>query len=101
MNAVDAFVCRDFPLRRWFRKVSVLARYDYMSDHSDGLFGEGGVLETDDARRHRLTGGLTFSLGLPFTADIRLNYEAYFYRESVRPALSEQDKLVVELMCRF
>ncbi len=48
-----------------------------------------------------LTGGLTFSLGLPFTADIRLNYEAYFYRESVRPALSEQDKLVVELMCRF
>ena len=101
VNAVDAFVCRDFPLRRWFRKVSVLARYDYMSDHSDGLFGEGGVLETDDARRHRLTGGLTFSLGLPFTADIRLNYEAYFYRESVRPALSEQDKLVVELMCRF
>ena len=101
VNAVDAFVCRDFPLRRWFRKVSVLARYDYMSDHSDGLFGEGGVLETDDARRHLLTGGLTFSLGLPFTADIRLNYEAYFYRESARPALSEQDKLVVELMCRF
>ena len=53
VNAVDAFVCRDFPLRRWFRKVSVLARYDYMSDHSDGLFGKGGVLETDDARRHR------------------------------------------------
>ncbi len=25
VNAVDAFVCRDFPLRRWFRKVSVLA----------------------------------------------------------------------------
>ena len=101
VDAVDAFLCRDFPLRRIFRKISVLARYDYMSDHSDGLPGPDGVLVVNDPKRHRLTGGLTFSLGLPFTADIRLNYEAYFYDRAVEPALSEQDKVVVELMCRF
>ena len=100
-DAVDAFVCRDIPLRRLFRKISLLARYDYMSDHSDGLPDADGVLVVSDPKRHRLTGGLTFSLGLPFTADIRLNYEAYFYDRGAQPALSEQDKVVVELMCRF
>ena len=93
VDAVDAFVCRDIPLRRLFRKISLLARY--------GLPDADGVLVVSDPKRHRLTGGLTFSLGLPFTADIRLNYEAYFYDRSVQPALSEQDKVVVELMCRF
>ena len=101
VDAVDAFVCRDIPLRRLFRKISLLARYDYMSDHSDGLPDADGVLVVSDPKRHRLTGGLTFSLGLPFTADIRLNYEAYFYDRGAQPALSEQDKVVVELMCRF
>lgn len=101
VNAVDAFVCRDFPLKRIFRKISVLARYDYMSDHSNGIAGSMGTLVVNDPERHRLTGGLTFSLGLPFQADIRLNYEAYFYRQTAVPALSEQDKLVVEFMARF
>lgn len=101
VNAVDAFVCRDFQVKRVFSKISLLARYDYMSDHSSGVAGSEGVLVVNDAARHRVTGGLTFSLGLPFRADIRLNYEAYFYRKTVTPALSEQDKLVVEFMCRF
>ena len=101
VNAVNAFVCRGFPVKRIFTKVSVLARYDYMSDHSNGTAGSEGLLVVNDAARHRVTSGLTFSLGLPFTADIRLNYEAYFYRRTAVPALSEQDKLVIEFMCRF
>ncbi len=101
VDAVDAFVCRDFPLKRVLNRISVLVRYDYLSDHSDGTFGSEGVLFANDPARHRLTGGLTFGLGLPFRADIRLNYEVYFYRKSVVPALSEQDKLVVEFMARF
>ena len=35
--------------------------------------------------RHRVTGGVTLSLGLPFRADLRLNYEAYFYRRTWPP----------------
>lgn len=102
VDAVNAFICRDFPLRSGtFRKLSLLARYDYMSDHSDGVADAQGQLVTNDPERHRLTGGLTFSLGLPFHADIRLNYEAYFYRRGAVAAYSEQDKAVVELMCRF
>ncbi len=101
VNAVDAFACYDLPLRRVFTKISFLARYDYMSDHSTGEAGPDGLLLIDDPARHRVTGGLTFSLGLPFKADIRLNWESYFYREGVTPALSEQDKLVVEFMARF
>ena len=102
VNVVDAFVCRNFPLRsRALRQISVLARYDYMSDHSTGIAGAGGVLLADDPERHRVTGGLTFSLGLPFRADIRVNYEAYFYRPTAEPDLSEQDKFVAEFMVRF
>lgn len=102
VNVVDAFVCRNIPLQsRALRQISVLARYDYMSDHSTGLAGTDGVLHADDPERHRVTGGLTFSLGLPFQADIRINYEAYFYRATATPALSEQDKFVAEFMVRF
>lgn len=101
VNAVDAFVCHDFPVQGVFSKISLLARYDYLSDHSSGMAGGDGALVVNDPERHRVTGGLTFSLGLPFRADIRLNYETYFYRKAVIPAISERDKAVVEFMCRF
>lgn len=101
VNAIDAFACYDLPLPKVFRKISFLARYDYMSDHSTGIAGPDGTLMVDDPARHRVTGGLTFSLGLPFRADIRLNYESYFYKKGVTPAISEQDKIVLEFMARF
>ena len=104
VNVWDAFVCRNLPLRhcRALRQISLLARYDYMSDHSTGVADPTtGCLVADDPERHRVTGGVTFSLGLPFRADVRLNYEAYFYRATAAPALSEQDKIVAEFMVRF
>ncbi len=103
VNVVDAFVCRNVPLKsRALKQLSILARYDYMSDHSRGVADpDTGALVADDPERHRVTGGVTFSLGLPFRADIRINYEAYFYRATATPALSEQDKFVAEFMVRF
>lgn len=103
VNVIDAFVCRNLPTPRLraLKQISILARYDYMSDHSTGLANAAGELVADDPERHRVTGGLTFSLGLPFQADIRVNYEAYFYRSTATPALSEQDKFVAEFMVRF
>lgn len=92
----------------FFTKVSPLVRYDYMSDHSDGLRynADGdedadGRLVINDYRRSRLTGGVTLSLDLPFVSDIRLNYEKYFYRDGAVAKPSERDKVVVEFMTRF
>lgn len=109
VHALDAFVSYDIPLRKcFFKKISPLVRYDYMSDHSDGKRynadgdeSESGTLVINDYRRSRLTGGFTFSLDLPFVSDIRLNYEKYFYRSGAIAKPSEKDKIVIEFMTRF
>ncbi len=104
VQAVNAFANYDIPLKKVFKKMSILARYDMMTDQWDGKTFSGeekNVIKTTDYKRQRLTGGLTFSLGLPFTADIRLNYEKYFYAKHSIPKESEQDKFVAELMVRF
>ena len=102
--AVNAFVNYDWFIRKkksLFKKVSLLARFDYMGNNSDGtLDGQGEFLITDYERK-RITGGLTFSFGKPFQADLRLNYEKYFYEDCSFALESEQDKLVVEMMVRF
>lgn len=109
VHAVDAFVSYDIPLRKcFFKKISPLVRYDFMSDHSDGMRynsdgdeDKAGSLITNDYQRSRVTGGVTFSLSLPFVSDIRLNYEKYFYREGAIAHPSEKDKFVIEFMTRF
>lgn len=109
VNAVDAFVSYGLPVRRGaFRRISFLGRYDYLDNHSNGIAGEEGVLIVNDVRRHRATVGVTFSLGLPFSADIRLNYEKYFYDRQAHgtasafaPGPSDHDKIVVEFMAHF
>lgn len=108
VHAFDAFVNYDIPLRKcFFTKISPLLRYDYMSDHSDGmryLDGEEnteGSLMINDYQRSRITGGLTFSISKPFISDIRLNYEKYFYRSGSVAKPSERDKIVIEVMTRF
>lgn len=101
VNAFDGFVCYDQPLPKVFEKISFLGRFDCMSDHSNGEAGEGGTLVVDDAARKRLTVGTTLSLVKPFVADLRVNYENYFYDNNALAAVSERDKIVVELMVRF
>lgn len=82
--------------------LSFLGRYDYMSDHSKGVKDENGLLKTDDPERHRLTGGLTLSMGKgALQADIRLNYEQYFYNKDAVPSISEQNKIVLEFVAHF
>lgn len=101
VNAFDGFFCYDLPLRRVFKKMSFAGRYDYMSDHSNGIPDDNGLLFVNDLERHRVTAGITFSFGLPFMADIRLNYEMYFYDKGVVPKVSEHDKIVLEFMAHF
>ena len=109
VHAFDGFVCYDIPMaspKSLVKKVSPLARYDFMSDHSDGTrYGatddNPGVLKINDYKRHRVTGGVTLSLAKPFISDIRINYEKYFYRHDAVAKTSEKDKIVIEFMTRF
>lgn len=108
VNAFNAFINYDIPLRKCiFSKISPLVRYDYMSDHSDGMRylngeeSEEGSLIINDYQRSRVTAGLTFSIAKPFISDIRLNFEKYFYRDGASPKVSERDKIVLEIMTRF
>lgn len=73
-----------------------------MSDHSKGTKDESGNFQIDDPERHRLTGGVTLSLGKKsLQADIRLNYEQYFYNKGIIPSISEQNKIVLEFVAHF
>lgn len=108
VHAFDGFVSYDIPVKKSIiKKVSPLARYDFMNDHSDGkryLDGkqdDSGTLIVNDYKRSRVTGGVTISLDKPFISDIRINYEKYFYGHNGIPKVSEKDKIVVEFMTHF
>lgn len=112
VHAFNAFANYDIAIKNcFFKKVSPLVRYDFMTDHSDGKRylvcndnGEGPAgmdLTVNDYSRSRLTGGVTLSVCEPFDSDIRINYEKYFYRRGAVIKPSEHDKLVVELMVHF
>ncbi len=110
VHAVDVFMNYDLPVgndKSLLKKVSPLVRYDFMTDHSDGMrYVDGakdkaGELITNDYQRHRLTAGVTLSLARPFVSDIRINFEKYFYRAGGIAKTSERDKVVVEVMTRF
>lgn len=102
VDAADFFVAYKMPLTKTFTAISFLGRYDYMSDHSDGSVDENGLLAVSDPERHRITGGVTLHLGKnSLQADLRLNYEQYFYSGNVVRPLSEQNKFVLELVARF
>lgn len=98
----NSFVNYDLPLKKVFNKISFLARYDMMTDHSNGTIDETTkTLIINDYARHRVTGGITLSLSKAFIADLRLNFEKYFYKKSGIPKESERDKIVIEFMTRF
>ncbi len=108
VNAFDAFAVYDLPIEKTLRKVSFLCRYDMMGDHSDGTAftvddtgNSTGVFAQSDASRHRVTAGVTLSLARKMDADVRINYEKYFYDDISLAKASENDKAVVELIVRF
>ena len=102
VQAFNSFVNYDVKLKKRFEKISFLLRYDWMTDNNDGYVDTvTNTLKITDYYRQRITGGLTLSIDKPFIADIRINYENYFYKKSGVPKESEQDKFVIEFMTRF
>lgn len=102
VNAYDVFVYRNFPIeKKLIGGISGALRYDYMGDNCSGTLNDEGALQIDDFERHRLTAGVTLSLKSKFQADIRLNYEKYFFDKGVTPGTKDDDKIVLELIAHF
>ncbi len=100
-HAFSGFVNYDLKLPKVFSKISFLARYDMMTDHSHGYNDADGYYNIDDVARQRITAGVTLSLSKPFFADLRINYEKYFYDDWTLADDANKDKLVIEMVVRF
>lgn len=102
-------VAYDLLLPKVFHKIRFLIRYDMMSNNNQGsktLIENTDGTEisqylVDDYARQRITAGITLSIAKPVLAELRINYEKYFYRDWSVADPSEQDKLVIELVGRF
>lgn len=90
----------DILLPKVFHKVSVLARYDMMNDMSSGYLSSGSYV-ADEVARQRVTTGVTLTLGSPILAELRINYEKYFYEDWSLADDADKDKIVVEVVARF
>ena len=101
VNALNTMAAYTLPLRRVFDHLRFLTRFDMMDDHSNGSLNDEGVLQTDDAARKRLTAGITLGFAKRLAAELRLNYEKYFYDKGATMKASERDKVVMEMMIHF
>lgn len=104
VHAFNSFINYDIPLKKVFKKISLLGRYDMMTDHWDGETYTDETMSTiaiSDYGRHRITAGTTLSISKPFKADIRINYEKYIYQKNAIKNESELDKICFEVMVRF
>lgn len=101
VNAYNFFVNYRMPINWYFNWLSFGARFDGMDDHSNGIKTDEGILSINDYARKRITVGSTLHYINKVKAEIRLNYEKYFYSDDVTPQESEQDKIVLELMVNF
>lgn len=86
---------------KYFNKMMFLGRYDGMTDNSDGFADESGNLTVDDSARKRVTVGTTLAYHQKVRAELRLNYEYYFYDDNVEIDPSDHSKFVAEVMFNF
>lgn len=78
-----------------------MGRYDMMTDNNRGFKNTLGQYVADDFERQRITAGVSLTLSKPILAELRVNYEKYFYTNWNLADPSEQDKLVIEIVARF
>lgn len=103
-HGFNVFADYRFPVRlAIFNRMSVQARFDAMTAHSNCRKDDTGTLSTDDGGRRRLTLGWTVShIHSPSVyADLRLNFEKYFYDGAVEQEVRETDRLLLEMVFRF
>ena len=85
-----------------FNYLSLQARYDGITANSQGTRDDDGLLYATQPRHQRATVGATLSYVHPkVSADLRLNYENYFYPSDAEVPVDDKSKVVVELVIRF
>jgi hypothetical protein len=85
-----------------FNRLSFQARYDGITDNSQGTRGSDGLLYVSQSRFQRATIGATLSYVHPkLRDDVHLNYENYFYPSAATAPADNTDKIALELVVRF
>jgi hypothetical protein len=85
-----------------FNRLSFQGRFDGMTDYSNGRRNASGYLYCSDHARNRVTVGSTVSyIHSAVKADLRLNYEKYFYHSGFSAPEGDRDKIALELVVRF
>ncbi len=102
-HAAHAWVDYAMPVRAGiFNQASFQGRFDVMTAGSDGRRDDTGLLYTNQPARRRITLGATMSrIAGTRHADLRLNYEKYFYNSGVSAPDGLGDKIVAELVLKF
>ncbi len=93
-----------FPVNwRLMNRWSFQGRFDGITDASNGVPTENGILTDNYAGHSRLTLGTTASyIAGPLHCDFRLNYEQYFYSGNHRAkSAADDNKLVAALVLYF
>ena len=101
-QALNVMARYSLPLKSdYINTIHFLGRFDYMTDGIDGTFDEGGNPLISDVERKRFTAGVTLGYYKKVRAELRLNFEKYFYNDGVAIGVSDHDKAVAELMINF
>jgi len=93
-----------FPVKSTIvNRLSFQSRFDGITDASDGVRNEAGVLTDNYLAHNRLTIGTTASyVKGPVHCDFRINYEQYFYTDDRKAkSTSDDNKLVAALVLYF
>lgn len=102
--AYNFFVDYSIPVKwRMADQVSFQARFDGISDASEGKKNAEGELDTNIDARRRVTIGTTFSSKIGnLSTHFRLNFEQYFYgHTSPRPSTADNNQIVAGVMVHF
>lgn len=98
-----AYADYHFPVK-WgmFNQASAQVRYDGMTNNSDGRLDDKDELTYNDAAANRITLGATVSsVYKKVHADVRLNYEKYFYHKHTEYKKVYDNLISAELVIRF
>jgi len=103
VNAYNMYASWALPVKAGvFNRWSVQGRFDAMTAHWDGKNADDGTPTEVMPTRSRATIGSTLSyVYRKVHADVRINYEKYFYGSGGRPQGDQADRLSLELVVAF
>ena len=85
-----------------FNELSIQGRFDGATSNSSGIRNTAGILTEYEPSRRRASVGATLSYSeKKVRADLRLDFEKYFYRTGIIAPAGDRDRITAELIIRF